>query len=290
MKIFLGLMLVFLILILHPLFASGGLPVIIPVHRCAMRIPCIDIEVNETTQRVFLTLGSHFFSNFSIESIPINLESNSSQVYEYPVLASGDTTSSIGVGLSSPVTREHGSAALIKGTLGNDTLFFGISELEFNNSCIPDSIIVLSLDEPEWMVDGSVDLVPASGHALRSVVEPFFADIHSSKNAFHHVTVEPIFEHLRNQGAVGSGNRFDNCTAEGIASAPIIRLAFGDRSVQHIVMFPEDYIEFDESTNSCKILFSLIDSIDMWQFSPFTIPQTNVFVANQSLYICDSNV
>ncbi len=206
--------------------------------------------------------------------------------FNYPVrFRSSETLNSIGVGASSPVMDQHGSVGFIRGR-ETDLLFLGISQFDFNSSCIPNSLISMSLDEPDWLVDGTVDLVSA-GEVVRTQVEPFYANIYEYKNGFPIEVVQPIIDHLRSHGAVGS-TTFTHCTSTTVESAPLIRLSFGERNDEKIVLYPEDYMEFNSTSNSCTLLFRRFHSISMWEFAPFTIPQTNVFVTNNSLFICDS--
>lgn len=260
----------------------------IPVHRCANRVPCIDIIANNTRQRALLSLGNHYLLNSTfIDTIAV--EFASSQIYEYSTFYSGNhELPTIGVGLSSPITRAHGSVALIKHQQASEeTLVFGLSENQFNATCVPESIIILSLDEPEWMVDGTVKVVSVSGHVFLSEIEPFFADIYSTRHELHYQLIEPIFGHFQNFMV---NDTIFNCSLELMETAPLIQFSFGDQNVPAIFLYPEDYLDFNPSTNSCTFLFSRTDSVDMWGFAPFNIPQANVFVNNQSLYICDSIV
>jgi hypothetical protein len=276
-------------IIVPPCIYSSNPGIVLPVFRCDDQLPCVEITYENTTTRAIITLNNDLVLNSLIfldnDSLPVNI----SETYNFPVrFRPTETPISIGLGPSSPVLIQHGSIALIRGQ-ETDSLHLGISEYDFNASCIPDSMIELSLWDSEWVVDGTVDLVSPEYGIIPTLFEPLNANIFEHKNGFPVEVVQPIIDHLRFHGAVGT-TTFTNCSLAMIESAPLIRLALGERSDQTIFLYPDDYIDFDPRSNSCTLLFRRFHSLSMWEFAPFTIPQTNVFVTNHSLYICDSEL
>ena len=291
-------MMFYLIVFLIVVRMTVGDPVRVPLYRCAFNDPCVDISDVDTggSRRAILTLSNFFVRNTltgATTNVPITLGGNSTFHYETRFHLEGQE--SIGMGPSSPIVNRHGSAALIRGSR-NDSLVLGLSVSEFTNTCIADSIMTLSLADPEWMVDGVVEIITADGRLDRADTEPFYADITRRRNAFPREYVISIWDHLIAQGARFT-ERLDahndslvmsNCTAEAVLSSPFIRFSFGDRNEQQIFLLPQDYIRRDPDTSTCTLLFGIIETPTMWVFAPLTIPQTNIFVNQTSLIICDS--
>ena len=264
----------------------------LPVHRCDFNEPCVDIG----QERAVLTLSNFFVQNTltgSNTNVPVVISNRTTYHYETRFRPHG--MQSIGLGPASPIVSRHGSVALIHRPQ-NDSLALGISVSEFFETCIADSIMTLSLAAPDWMIDGTVEIITADGRLDHADIEPYYADITRRRNAFPRDLVISIWEDLIEHGARFTERLDDhsdflvmsNCSAEAIASSPFIRFSFGDRNEQQIFLHPQDYIHMDPNAGTCTLLFGLIETPSMWAFAPFTIPQTNIFINQTSLMICDS--
>jgi hypothetical protein len=61
-------------------------------------------------------------------------------------------------------------------------------------------------------------------------------------------------------------------------------------SAARIVLYPEDYIDFDSYRNECELRLPMysIDDHPVLEFNPLLIPFVNVKITNQEIFICDT--
>jgi hypothetical protein len=273
-----------------------GTTITIPLHRCEFNDPCIDVQTENVTFRAILTL-SNFFVHSTLGGTSMDLSiSNNSLAFSYETRFHLGGVQSVGLGPASPIVSQYGSIALIHQP-GNDSLVLNISFPEYTATCLPESILTLSLAAPDWMIDGTIDIIASDGRLDRPDIEPFYADITHRRHQFPRDIIMSVWNHLMESGARFSERLDDhndslvmtNCTSAAISTAPFIRFSFGDYpNQQQIFLYPQDYIHHNATDNTCILLFGLTETASMWILAPFTIPQANFFVNQTNLMICDS--
>ena len=275
-----------------------GTSITIPVHRCEFNDPCVDVQAENGTFRPILTLSNFFVHNtLGGTSMNLSISSNNSLEFSYETRFHLGGVQSLGLGPASPIVSQYGSIGLIHQPAGNDSLVLNVSFPEYTATCLPESILTLSLAAPDWMLDGTVETITSDGRLDRPDIEPYYADITHRRHKFPRDIIMSVWNHLMESGARFSEHLDDhndslvmtNCTSAAVSSAPFIRFSFGDYPNQpQIFLYPQDYIHHNLTDNTCILLFGLTETSSMWIFAPFTIPQANFFVNQTNLMICDS--
>jgi len=273
---------------------------ILPVSRCGDGYPCV--RYDNSTQGAYLTLGPFSYGQagirrYSLSSGYIDLWSERSE---------DESTETFAMGPASEIVHRVGSVGYIRGP---DRLLLGLSSADFNRTCQPGTRVDLPLEnrsggiglegeEPamrEMTLErhrhefpphiaamirlhfirygaSLVRMPPSSFHAAMAEIESW--DFPSSSNRWSLMPQDPETVVL------------GDCNADMVQSAPVLYVSL--RHAQFI-LYPNDYIHHDSERDICTFLFTCgISSWAPWSIAPLTIPDTNVFVTQSSISICES--
>jgi hypothetical protein len=172
---------------------------------------------------------------------------------------------------------------------------FGLEQ--FNESCSPGSLarIPFVLDD-RWPTDVTLHANwPSTGRQITGITSDHPTYIDFSWNAdfswgifdLPRSIANQIYEIIANSGAALAHGIISNCSMESfINDLPDVQISF-PRMNSTIIVFPEDYILFDPRTNICDLNFIREDGA-AWRFDPLALPNVNVHVVGNDLFICDA--
>ena len=198
----------------------------------------------------------------------------------------------LGIGLGSAITQSLGSAAVLRYGDDRAQLLLGSSLATFNESCMPNSLMTVNKTE--------LDLQGSSIVIAGLYLGTFPIKIRSGPSD-RAMVPETIFERLVHMISFLGGAvlvprrpyarvRFTNCTRNTFRYLPDLEINLG-RENHRFSILPEDYLQNNESNNTCEMRISSAVSIapEIW-LNPLFLVDTNVrFNDNYLIDFCESN-
>ena len=199
-----------------------------------------------------------------------------------------------GIGPGSALLNRYGSISVLKTSPNNGSLIMGDSESSFRIFCVPDSVISLPYHRMEWrfVVQMQYWLNFASGEStVHEQSNRFPSLISSSSDKMLTVPLsmaDAIINIITGTGATSdTRGGFSNCSRESVIERlPVMQLR---QSSSAIVLYPDDYMTFDDEGNECGFNFNIPDS--RWAdvtINPLRFPSVNVHITGREIFICDT--
>jgi hypothetical protein len=190
----------------------------------------------------------------------------------------------MGIGPNSFITREVGSVAVVRNG-SHPELILRSTPDHFRTSCMPDSLMTFDANR-------YISVAPT----LRSdSMESSFGtyEIRFMKCFLHRAYVPQLMfgsirERLLSLGFVyEEGFQYSNCTQSGMATLPNIDFTFS--TGDSIVFLPEDYVDFDDSDNTCQLRVAAAPAGQILLIDPLMLVDTNVRVSRDNIWeFCDA--
>lgn len=256
------------------------------------------------TAMMQLALGS--FSSICLgipygsEDLEISFTNSENDDHRFPTLLTRCIrnalcpTSFLRVGPTSQFLSTVNSVAIIK-DINQAHLVLNSTMSAFNETCVPGSLLNLDFNSGTIFVnfalanethieqyDGPRLLIMNQvGNYKMSVPEPLF-------NRIDELLVQTGAHRLVTLDSE-SPRMYSNCSVESTYLLPAIRTSLTDLGA-NFVLFPEDYIKFDSSTNSCVLRVIDTSSSGYVWIDPFRLVDTNVRINRDNTYqICDTS-
>jgi|LauGreDrversion4_2_1035121.scaffolds.fasta_scaffold64268_3 hypothetical protein len=205
------------------------------------------------------------------------------------------TALTIGIGPGSYLVQRYGSVSVIRNSLNTSgSLIIGQLNADiFNNSCVADSIASIPYHStgPRHTVNIHQSMRVTIGNPIRRVNNTSV----TIEGGFGRIITVPltmadrIIEIISSTGAIPIGTmreKFGNCYPESVLNIlPDIILRFSP-SNDVVVLFPEDYLTFENDECSLKIR---VPQSEFWEsrFDPLRIPSINLHISDGLILVCD---
>jgi hypothetical protein len=201
----------------------------------------------------------------------------------------------VGIGPGSHLVQTYGEVSIVKNYTSNSGLLMLGESTHFNQSCVPGTIsripvehgpdgyrvgIEYRLNFPHSEVDAIVEnpfIPPSLSGDLSMLILPTI--LSSAFRGFF-----SAFQVTSDSGRQVLTDCDPNTVFQGL---PTLTLTL---SAARIVLYPEDYMDFNSDRNECEFRLPMysIDDHPVLEFNPLLIPFVNVKITNQEIFICDT--
>jgi hypothetical protein len=206
------------------------------------------------------------------------------------------TDITVGIGPGSAILNTHSRISLLRNRASNyGSLILNDSDASrFNSSCIPDSITHVPFHYradhgmPHWVgVEYRLVWQDQSTTLVNHMV-PTRLGAESRALTLPAQLYDTIQRTMTSHGTFLNGTDVSNCSrAILVERLPHISMTFPS-SGSKIVLYPEDYLRFNESNVECRLnIFRSPPLSQTFSFNPLMIPEVNIHISNNEIIVCD---